>query len=282
MGCPVEENWGKQVATMEFRVQLDIFRGPLDLLLFLVRKHELDIRDLPIAQITDQFLAYLEVLQQLDLGEVADFLEVAGRLIEIKSQMVLPQGGEEVEAWDDPREELVQRLLEYKRYKEAASMLEERSRHWQQRYARLVDDLTPGAVDPAEQQIQEVELWDLVSAMGRILRDAQATSPATIVYDDTPIHVYMQRIHGQLAQRQRLAFSELFAPGMHKSAIVGVFLAVLELVRHYGVRAEQEELHGEIWIVASPQFDPHQPITASTSDALEPAPSEEPSDAPGG
>lgn len=247
---------------MEFRVQLEIFRGPLDLLLFLVRKHELDIRDLPIAQITEQFVAYLEVLQQLDLGEVADFLEAVGRLIEIKSQMVLPQGGEEVAAWDDPRDELVQRLLEYKRYKEAASMLEERSRQWQQRYPRLVDDLAPRAVDPAEQQIQEVELWDLVSAMGRILRDARATSPATIVYDDTPIHVYMQRIHQQLAQRQRLAFSELFTPGMHKSAIVGVFLAILELVRHYGVRAEQEELHGEIWIVASRQFDPSQPIAA--------------------
>jgi len=251
---------------MEFRVQLDIFRGPLDLLLFLVRKHELDIRDLPIAQITEQFLSYLEVLQQLDLGEVADFLEVAGRLIEIKSQMVLPQGGEEVETWDDPRDELVQRLLEYKRYKEAASILEERSRQWQQRYPRLVDDLAPRALDPAEQQIQEVELWDLVSAMGRILRDAQTTSPATIVYDDTPIHVYMQRIHQQLAQRQRLAFSELFTPGMHKSAIVGVFLAVLELVRHYGVRAEQEELHGEIWIVASSQFDPSQAIAGTESD----------------
>lgn len=265
---------------MEFRVQLDVFRGPLDLLLFLVRKHELDIRDLPIAQITEQFLAYLEVLQQLDLGEVADFLEVAGRLIEIKSQMVLPQGGEEAETWDDPREELVQRLLEYKRYKEAASILEERSRQWQQRYPRLVDDLVPRSIDPAEQQIQEVELWDLVSAMGRILRDAQATSPATIVYDDTPIHVYMQRIHQTLAERQRLAFSELFTPGMHKSAIVGVFLAVLELVRHYGVRAEQEELHGEIWIVASPQFDPSQPIMASGPEAPDSAPRDEPSGAP--
>lgn len=250
---------------MEFRVQLDVFRGPLDLLLFLVRKHELDIRDLPIAQITEQFLAYLEVLRELDLGEVADFLEVAGRLIEIKSQMVLPRGGEETEAWDDPREELVERLLEYKRYKEAASMLDERSRQWQQRYPRLASDLVAQSVDPAEQQIQEVELWDLVSAIGRILRDAQATGPATIVYDDTPIHVYMQRIHRQLAQRGRLAFSELFAPGMHKSAIVGVFLAVLELVRHYGVRAEQEELHGEIWIVASVDFDPSQPILATAA-----------------
>jgi len=245
---------------MDFRVQLDVFRGPLDLLLFLVRKHELDVRDLPIALVTDQYLNHLEVLQQLDVNEVGDFLEVASSLIEIKSQLVLPRADEEAESWDDPRSDLVERLLEYKRYKDAASVLDERSRDWQQHYPRLASDLAPRQVDPAGQPIHEVELWDLVSAMGRVLRESEAVRPATIVYDETPIHSYMRRIHRQLADTRRVAFSEMFEPGMHKSAIVGVFLAVLELVRHHSVRAEQNDLHGEIWIVPSEGFDPNQEI----------------------
>src|SRR4029450_7476174 len=104
---------------------------PLDLFLCRVRKHELAVRHLPIALITDQYLAHLEVLQQLDVNEVGDFLELASMLVEIKSQLVLPRGGEEVEAWDDPRDEVGQRLLEYKKYKEAARMLDERGRDWQ-------------------------------------------------------------------------------------------------------------------------------------------------------
>jgi segregation and condensation protein A len=246
---------------MDFRVQLDYFRGPLDLLLYLVRKHELDVRDLPIALITEQYLTYLEVLEKLDVNEVGDFLELSSTLIEIKSQMVLPRGGEEAESWDDPRDQLVVRLLEYKKYKDAASMLDERSRDWQQQYPRMANDVAPRDLDASSQPIREVELWDLVSAMGRILRESQAATPATIVYDDTPIQVYMQRIHGRLANDPRVAFSEMFHPGMHKSAIVGVFLAILELARHHGIRTEQNDLHGEIWIVPGEDFDPHKEIT---------------------
>ena len=248
---------------MDFRVQLDTFRGPLDLLLYLVRKHELDVADLPIALITEQYLEHLEAIEQLDIGAVGDFLELASTLIEIKSQLVLPRGGEVTEPWDDPRDELVQRLLEYKKYKDAASILDERSRDWQQHYPRLASDLPGRQIDPAGQPIREVELWDLVSALGRMLRDSQAVRPATIVYDETPIQVYMQRIHGRLAREERAAFSELFEPGMHKSAIVGVFLAILELVRHHSVRTEQNELHGEIWIVRGEGFDPAKEIVAS-------------------
>jgi segregation and condensation protein A len=248
---------------MDFRVQLDLFRGPLDLLLYLVRKHELDVRDLPIAPITDQYLAHLEILQQLHVDDVGEFLEIASTLVELKSQLVLPHGGEEVEAWNDPREQLVERLLEYKKYKDAASMLDERSRDWQQHYPRLASDAAPRTLDPAGQPIREVELWDLVSAMGRILRDSQATSPATIVYDDTPIHVYMQQIHTRLGEERRVSFSSMFQPGMHKSAIVGVFLAVLELARHHGVSTEQSDLHGEIWIVPGEGFDPAAEIAVS-------------------
>jgi segregation and condensation protein A len=245
---------------MDFRVQLDVFRGPLDLLFYLVRKQELDLREVSISLITDQYLAYLEVLEQLDVNDVADFLEVASTLVEMKSEVVLPRGEEQLEKWDDPREQLVQRLLEFKRYKDAASMLDERSRDWQRHHARLASDLPPRELDLTGQPIQEVELWDLVGAMSRILRDSQAVQPQAIVYDDTPIHVYMQRIHKQLATGARMGFSEMFQPGMHKSAIVGIFLAVLELVRHHHVRAEQEDSHGEIWIVPDADYDPTQEI----------------------
>jgi segregation and condensation protein A len=139
-------------------------------------------------------------------------------------------------------------------------MLEERSRDWQQHYPRLASDLPPRQIDPAGQPIQEVELWDLVSALGRIMREAQSVQPQAIVYDDTPIQVYMQRIHVRLVENRRAAFSDMFEPGMHKSAIVGVFLAVLELVRHHSVEAKQNDLHGEIWIVASDGFDPAREI----------------------
>jgi segregation and condensation protein A len=246
---------------MDFRIQLDVFRGPLDLLLYLVRKHEVDVANLPMALVTEQYLAHLEVLQQLDVNEVGDFLELASTLIEIKSQLVLPRGDEVTEPWDDPRDQLVERLLEYKKYKEAASLLDERSRDWQQHYPRLAGDLPPRQIEPADQPIREVELWDLVSALGRILRDSQATRPQVMVYDDTPIQVYMQRIQRRLAANRRAAFSEMFEPGMHKSAIVGVFLAILELVRHHHVIAEQTKDHGEIWIVPGAGFDPTREIT---------------------
>jgi segregation and condensation protein A len=241
-------------STMSFRIDLDIFRGPLDLLLYLVRKHELDVVDIPIAIITEQFLDYLEVLQELDVNDVGEFIEMASSLLEIKSRMILPQGGEDVEEIEDPREELVERLLQYKKYRDAASILEEQSRRWQDHLPRVANDIPPRRIDPAGQPIQEVELWDLVSAFGRIVRDNRVLQPSNIVYDDTPIHVYMERIHEQLLTRRQASFSQLFAPGMHKSAMIGVFLAVLELVRHHSVRTEQEDLHGEILILPGDNF----------------------------
>lgn len=234
---------------MSFRVDLETFRGPLDLLLYLVRKHEVDVTDLPIALITDQFLQHMSVLETIDVNAVGDFLEMASTLIEIKSRMVLPRGGEETEDVEDPRDDLVQRLLEYKKFKDAASILEEQSADWQQRYSRVSNDLPPRRVELSEQPIQEVETWDLVSAFGRIMRDQQAVQPSNIVYDDTPIHVYMARISKRLLEQQRVAFSEMFIPGMHKSAMIGVFLAILELVRHHRANTEQLEMHGEIWII---------------------------------
>ena len=240
---------------MSFRINLEVFRGPLDLLLYLVRKHEVDIFDIPIVMITDQYCAHLEILEELDIDSVGEFLDLASTLVELKSRSVLPRNDEEVGEIEDPRNELVQRLLEYKRFKDAASILEDQGREWQKRLPRLADDLPPRTIDPADQPIQEVELWDLVSAFGRIKRGARASAAASIVYDDTPIDVYMERISEKLASQGRLSFSEMFEPKMHKSAMVGVFLAILELVRHRGIRTEQAEGDPEIWIYPSTAAD---------------------------
>ena len=162
---------------MSFRIDLEIYRGPLDLLLYLVRKHELDVADIPMAMITEQFLRYLEVLQELDVDAVGEFIEMASTLIEIKSRMVLPRCGADTEELEDPRGALVERLLEYKKYRDAASILEERSQAWQRCLPRQANDLPPRRIDPAGQPIQEVEMWDLVSAFGRIVRDRQVLQP---------------------------------------------------------------------------------------------------------
>ena len=233
---------------MRFRVQLDMFSGPLDLLWYLVRRHELDVLDIPIALVTDQYLELIAILEEIDVNAVGDFLELATRLMEIKSKLVLPRQEEDEQEVEDPRHDMVQRLLEYKKYKDASSLLEDRARQWQQRFARQVNDLPTSQIDPAEQPIQEVELWDLVSAFARVIRDNQAARSPSIRYDDTPIEVYMDRIRERLSNQPRLAFTSLFEQDMIRSQMVGIFLAILELIRHHHVRVEQNDLFSEIWI----------------------------------
>ena len=249
----------------DFRVQLDVFRGPLDLLLYLARKQELDLIEIPISLVTGQFLEYLDVLQELDINGVGEFVELASLLMEMKSRLVLPTVEVEEESIDDPREELVERLLEYKKYRDAAVILDEQSRAWQDRCQRVANDLPPRQIDIAEQPIHEVELWDLVSAMGRILRETQQLQPSNIVYDETPIHVYMTQIHEQLCHQPRLAFSDLLQSGMHKSAMIGVFLAILELMRHHNMTARQDSPHAEIWMTCGEGYSFGSPPTESSA-----------------
>jgi segregation and condensation protein A len=236
---------------MRFSVQLDDFHGPLDLLLYLVRKDELEVVDIPLARVIDQYLEYIAVLEQLDVDAVGDFLELASTLIEIKSRMVLP-GEEAIEQeLEDPRRELVRRLLEFKQYRDAASMLDERSRQWRERFPRLAPDTSARPLEPHEQPIREVELWDLVSAFGRVLKEKLAASgPTHIRYDDTPIHVFMQRIDARLRSEARVEFASFFPSSVHKSTLIGMFLAVLQLLRYQHARAVQPELFEEIWLEA--------------------------------
>jgi segregation and condensation protein A len=232
---------------MDYQVDLAAFRGPLDLLLYLVKRNEVDICDIPIAKITQQFLEYLAVIELIDVELAGDFLVTAATLVEIKSKMLLPRSEEAALEDDDPRRELVRQLLEYKKFKEAAALLEAQAEQHAYRLPRSVVE-TPSERDPAQQPLRQVELWDLVSAFGRLMRETLALQPQQIVVDQTPVHAYMEMILERLAEVQRFVFSSLFAPPADRGRIVGMFLACLELIRGQQVVAEQEAVFGEIWI----------------------------------
>lgn len=245
----------------EFRVNLDVFRGPLDLLLYLVRKHELEVTEISVAEIAEQFLQFVESSQPLDVDMAADYLAMASWLVELKSYELLPHGEEVPEDFvQEPREELVRRLLEYKRYRDLAYLLEERARQWQTRVRRLSDDLGERATHPAEEPLQEVQLWDLVQAFLRVLQETELQAGTTLVYDETPLQVFMDRIYRRLLDcGGRLRFRELFYPGVHKSTLVGMFMACLELVRFGFLRIHQEELFGEIHLMLREDRPSHCP-----------------------
>lgn len=236
---------------MSFRVELPVYRGPLDLLLYLVRRQELGLVEMSLAKVVDQYLQYLDVLQALDLGDVSDFIDIASTLVELKSQAVLPQlasDDEDDEVLEDPQSEIVERLLQYKEIRDAASVLEEMGDRWQQRYERMADDLPARRVNLGDQPIADLEIWDLVSAFGRIMREASGPPATQVIYDDTPIHVYMQRIHEKLREDEKVPLMDLLHGGIHKSSLIGWFLATLELTRHHGAAVEQDP-HGDIYVV---------------------------------
>ena len=231
-----------------FQVALAAFNGPLDLLLNLVLKHEVDILEVPISKIVEQYLDCACALEALDVSGAGEFIVMAGTLLEIKSFHLLPTEEEVEEELEDPRQELVRQLLSYKKFCEQAGFLEERSRLWQRRYPRLSNDLIPKSRNPAEEPIYEIELWDLVSAFGRIIREKAPLIRHTVVQDEIPVTVFMQRVYNRLKREQKVEFSSLFQQTMVKSNMVGIFLAVLELVRHEYARILQTELFGEIEI----------------------------------
>ena len=243
---------------MVFGIDLPSYHGPLDLLFYLVHREELPLEDLSLAKITNQYIEYLEILEKLDLDDVGEFVDITSQLIELKAKMVLPATDETIQETEVSKEEsmpqLVERLVQYKRFRDAASLLDEQSRRWQLRYARLANELPPRRVDAGEVPIARVEVWDLVSAFGRILKARQKTTQQSIQYDDTPIHVYMQRIHDRILQCNRIELQDLFEIGMHKSALIAMFLATLEMTRHHGLNAVQETADGPLYLQPGPAF----------------------------
>ncbi len=241
------------MSTSEYRVSLDLFGGPMDLLLYLVRRNEVDILDLPLAKITAQFVEFLEVLQFLDVEQASEFVATASALVEIKSRTVLPRQEEEAPVEEpldeEPHNDLVHKLLEFKRLREASQALDAQAALWQERYPRLSDERPRQGRDLADDLIKEVELWDLVSALARVLRRRAVEHEASVRYDDTPISVYIERVAERVRREGRVAFSAFFDSAAKRGVIVGLFLAILELLRHHSFRAEQPIDYGEIWIL---------------------------------
>jgi segregation and condensation protein A len=255
---------------VDYRVELDVYNGPLDLLLYLIKRDELDIYDIPIARITDTYTTYLRMLKDmraeegLDINVVGEFLVMAATLMEIKSAMLLPKApptdadGGTTAAQDlaDPRYELVQQLLEYKRFKDAAASLEFHQRQHQERFprwpARLGDD-NPDEPPPVD--LDEVQVWDLLEAFSRLMKETGGRRSRfhEITYDDTPIGLHAADIEDRLRREKRVTLRQLIEGRTSRSEMIGVFLALLELIREKKILVEQGEVLGEVEIVEAPE-----------------------------
>ena len=255
---------------MEFKVATDVFSGPMDLLLYLVKKHEVDITQVPIARIAEEFVVYLDVLEDLAIDQVGEFVEFASVLLEIKARALVPRPEEQPEEAVEPvREDLVRRLLEYKQYRDAAVMLEDRARQWELRFPRLATDEPARRASPVEVTIGDVQVWDLVGAMARVLRKREKRKPRQIVQDDTPIEVHIERVDALVHERGRVAFSELLDADMPRSRLMGIFLAVLELTRRGRLATRQDKLFDEIWL--EPRAASPVPVAAPANPSPEPS-----------
>src|SRR3954470_14554261 len=253
----------------EYRVELEVYNGPLDLLLYLIKRDELDIYDIPIARILDTYMRYVEVLRDLreeaglDINVAGDFLVMAATLMEIKSAMLLPRQPEQVKegqssaAQDlaDPRYELIQQLLEYKRFKDTATVLDRRQQEHESRFPRY--PARPG-VDPDEPppvDLDEVQVWDLLSAFSKLMSEVGVRRPRfhEVTYDDTPIDLHAADIEDRLAREGRLGLRQLITGRHSRSEMIGVFLALLELIRQKKILVEQEGVLDEMEIVPAPE-----------------------------
>lgn len=227
----------------DYRVNLDTFAGPLDLLLYLVRKEEVDIYDIPIAEITDQYIRYIELLKSLDIDLAGDFLVMAATLMQIKSAMLLPRAEPDQfqdEDLSDPRTELVRQLLEYKKFKDAANLLNAAADEQQERYPRpgtLIERLKPDT-EP-ELDIEQVSIWDLLEAFDSVCKAIGTLADIRHIQDDTPIDLYQIEILHRLQTEGPLTFERIFESGTNRVVMVGLFLALLELVRSKLIWAEQ-------------------------------------------
>lgn len=229
----------------DYRVNLDIFAGPLDLLLYLVRKEEVDIYDIPLAKITDQYLRYVELLKQFDIDLAGDFLVMAATLMEIKSAMLLPTAEPEAEISEDasdPRSELIRQLLEYKRFKDAANLLDAAAEQHRERFGRptnLIDRLTPDA-EP-EVDMDQVSVWDLLEAFDTVCKSIGTTTYTGHIKDETPIDLYQIEILHRLQTEGPMTFERIFESRPNRLVMIGMFLALLELIRDRLAWAEQSE-----------------------------------------
>ncbi len=238
----------EEQATLAYEVKLEAFTGPLDLLLHLIRKHEIDIYDIPIALITQQYLESLQAMKDLNLSLAGEFLVMAATLIHIKSRMLLPKEEEPEtgeEEGDDPRSELVRRLVEYQQFKEAAGRLSDQEKLWRQMFQR---DLEP--VQPVREVFADdaVTLSDLLGALQDVLMRTEANAMLEITPDTITVQDRINGVIERLEDTPTLTFTALFDGATNRLMVIVTFLALLELVRMKLVRIYQADLFGVIRI----------------------------------
>jgi len=241
---------------MAYRVQLEQFEGPLDLLLFLIKEHEIDISDIPISLVTQQYLQYIELLNLLDLEVDSEYLLMAATLLRIKYKMLLPRRIEEDEdEAEDPREELVQRLMEYRQFKEAAEVLRSQQEKNLDYFVRPTpenqDENQNGFENLDTRLAENLSLWDLLLAFRQTLNRVTTNSDHTVERETISIEDRMEDILLQLKQKESLFFSALFHEDVSRAFVIATFLALLELIRQNSVAFEQPNALCEIWMTLS-------------------------------
>lgn len=264
---------------MEYRVELDVYNGPLDLLLYLIKRDELDIYDIPIARITESYMHYVSVLKELtsehglDINIAGDFLVMAATLMEIKSALLLPKppaspgdAADKSAAQElaDPRYELVQQLLEYKRFKDSATLLDRQQRQHQNRFPRIPARFDDNPDEPPPVDLDEVQVWDLLESFSRLMKEVGGRkSLHEVTYDDTPIDLHAADIEDRLMREGRLTLRALILGRKTRSEMIGVFLALLELIREKKILVTQNEVADDIAIEPAP--DEHRKTYAQAS-----------------
>lgn len=228
-----------------YAVKLPVFEGPLELLLHLIKKHEIDIYDIPISLITRQYLEYLDLMKSLDLNVVGEFLVVAATLIHIKCKMLLPPSEIDEGEEEDPRNELVRRLVEYRRFSEAAQQLEQKEVQWRDIFCRL-----PIPIENVQEEIQlsDLNLFDLLEVLKAVFERVPTQRSMEILVDQLSVQDRMSIILDNLEKQQSMSFSSLFEHDQTRISIIVTFLALLELIRLRLVQVIQAELLGAIRI----------------------------------
>lgn len=232
---------------MSYKIKLEVFEGPLDLLLYLVKRDHLNIYDIPIAQITEEYLKYLELMRFLDLKVAGEFLVMASTLMEIKSKMLLPAEEKPVEEQAyDPRQELVNQLLEYEKFKKIAEELRQKELQHQNIFRRPPPSLD---IEKTEEVYFEASLFDLLSAFSEVLKELPAKLFYEVIKDEFTVEEKIHDILHMLLEKPVILLSELFNKAKDKLEIIVTFLAVLELIRLKEIKAVQRKLFSEIEII---------------------------------
>lgn len=239
---------------MDVQIKLDQFEGPLDLLLHLVEKAEVDISQISIVEITDQYMRILSESESLELEIASEFLVMAATLVAIKSRMLLPQpkkqdtsDGQADEEWLDPREQLVERLLEYKKFKRLGEMLGERENKWQQYYRRSPMDLTP--YTKTKNPVEGITPDDLLEVFVSFLKKEKEMPLTSVAYEEVTVEDRIREIERELEQNHYLTFQQLLpSTNNSKEWVITTFLALLELIKLKKIICHQEDVFSEIWI----------------------------------